>query len=101
MNPVTPSPGRSRRPPVGMAAAIVVSLVTVSQRTQATPEQPSGGKEIFRYGEDRAVALGIGPEDVEDLVDEVRAQRRAGVPAPKDVQHLIDRVKRRPTDPRG
>ena len=55
-------------------------------------------EEIFRYGEDRAEALGIGPEDVEDLVDEVRAQMAAGVPAPKDVQHLIDRVKRRATD---
>jgi predicted transcriptional regulator len=56
-------------------------------------------EEIFRYGEDRAEVLGIGPEDVEDLVDEVRAKMAAGVPAPKDVQHLIDRVKRRATDP--
>jgi len=48
-------------------------------------------EEIFRYGEDRAEALGIGPEDVEDLVDEARAEMRAGVPAPKDVQYLIDR----------
>jgi predicted transcriptional regulator len=52
-------------------------------------------EEIFRYGEDWAEAMGIGPEDVEDLVDEVRAEMAAGVPAPKDVQHLIDRAQRR------
>jgi predicted transcriptional regulator len=34
-------------------------------------------EEIFRYGEAWADALGIGPEDVEDLIDEVRAERRA------------------------
>jgi predicted transcriptional regulator len=51
--------------------------------------------EIFRYGESMAEAAGIGPEDVEDLVDEVRAEMRAGVPAPAEVQQLIDRVMRR------
>jgi mono/diheme cytochrome c family protein len=34
---------------LGPFAAVVVILVTFSGRTQATPEQPSGGKEIFRY----------------------------------------------------
>ena len=33
--------------------------------------------ELQRYGQERAEALGIGPEDVEDLIDEVRAERRA------------------------
>jgi mono/diheme cytochrome c family protein len=34
---------------LGVVTAVVVILVTFSGRTQATPEQPSGGKEIFRY----------------------------------------------------
>ncbi len=33
--------------------------------------------ELRRYGQERAEALGIGPEDVEDLIDEFRAERRA------------------------
>lgn len=31
--------------------------------------------ELQRYGRGRAEALGIGPEEVEDLVDELRAKR--------------------------
>jgi metal-responsive CopG/Arc/MetJ family transcriptional regulator len=31
--------------------------------------------ELQRYGRGRAEALGIGPEEVEDLVDELRAER--------------------------
>ena len=31
--------------------------------------------ELQRYGRDRAEALGVGPEEVEDLVDELRAKR--------------------------
>ena len=34
-------------------------------------------EELRRYGQERAEALGIGPEDVEDLIDEFRAERRA------------------------
>ncbi|HEX3692284.1 MAG TPA: ribbon-helix-helix domain-containing protein [Solirubrobacteraceae bacterium] len=30
---------------------------------------------LRRYGRDQAESLGIGPEDVEDLVDELRAAR--------------------------
>lgn len=33
-------------------------------------------REIWRYGEARAEELGIGPEDVEDLIDEMRAEQR-------------------------
>ena len=33
--------------------------------------------ELWRYGEERAEIMGIGPEDVEDLIDEVRAEKRA------------------------
>jgi predicted transcriptional regulator len=31
--------------------------------------------ELQRYGRERAEALGVGPEEVEDLVDELRANR--------------------------
>jgi len=31
--------------------------------------------ELQRYGRDRAEALGVGPEDAEALVDELRSQR--------------------------
>ena len=33
--------------------------------------------ELQRYGQERAEVLGIGPADVEDLIDEFRAERRA------------------------
>jgi predicted transcriptional regulator len=32
--------------------------------------------ELWRYGRGRAEALGVGPEDVERLVDELRATRK-------------------------
>jgi metal-responsive CopG/Arc/MetJ family transcriptional regulator len=54
--------------------------------------------EIFRYGESMAEAAGIGPADVEDLVDEVRAEIRAGVAAPSAVDELIDRALQRGRD---
>jgi metal-responsive CopG/Arc/MetJ family transcriptional regulator len=31
--------------------------------------------ELQRYGRERTEALGVGPEEVEDLVDELRAKR--------------------------
>lgn len=34
-------------------------------------------EDLWRYGEERAMALGIGPDNVEDLIDELRAERRA------------------------
>ena len=34
-------------------------------------------RELFRYGEERARALGIKPEDVMDLVEEYRAETNA------------------------
>ncbi len=33
-------------------------------------------RDVQRYGRQKAEERGIGPEDVEDLVDEVRAERR-------------------------
>ena len=33
--------------------------------------------ELWRYGEGRAEDRGIGPDDVEDLIDELRRERRA------------------------
>jgi CopG family transcriptional regulator/antitoxin EndoAI len=33
-------------------------------------------KSIFRYGERKAKELGIKPEDVEDLIDEYRAEKK-------------------------
>lgn len=47
--------------------------------------------EVFRYWESWAEAAGIGPEDAEDLVDEMRARKRGGAPASKEAQELIDK----------
>ena len=33
--------------------------------------------ELWRYGEERAEVMGIGPEDVEELIDQMRAEKRA------------------------
>lgn len=49
-------------------------------------------EEIFRYGESLAESGGIGPEDVEDLVDRARAESRAGIPTPPEVEALIERL---------
>jgi len=34
-------------------------------------------RDVYSYGRDRAEAAGVGPEDVEALVDEFRAERRS------------------------
>lgn len=48
-------------------------LVRDALRRQIKREQFTA---LQRFGQDRAEAAGIGPEDIEDLVDEVRSGRR-------------------------